>query len=813
MKLSTQFIKAGNAVCDFDNHVPAPYLRKSFELTFVPTKAEITICGLGFYELYINGKNITKGPLAPYISNPDDICYYDNYDISGLLTAGENVIGILLGNGFRNSFGGFIWGFDKAPCRGPVTAAVCLEASDARNTYELQADESFKTHPSPIVFDDIRMGCRYDARLELPGWCEPGFDDSEWAYAVAEKAPKGTLKLCEAEPIVCTEELAPVAIQYYDELAFAYRSKAQDAQPREDAVRKNVYVYDFGVNAAGVTVLKINGEPGQKITIRHAEHLIDNKFAVNTTIFDRPTSTDKYLEYGQTDVYICKGGEECFVPVFKYDGFRYAYVEGLKPHQATKEALTYRVMNSDVKERASFKCSDETLNRLQEMTRRSDLANFYYFPTDCPHREKNGWTGDASVSAEHMMLNLTVENSLREWLANIRMAQAVDGRLPGIVPTGGWGFEWGNGPAWDSVCVNLPYYIYKYTGDKRIIEENVSLIMRYLCYVMARRDERGLIAIGLGDWLDPNRFTNGKIASPLEFTDSAEIHDIACKAAFLFGQIGREPEQNYALAVAEQMRSAIRKHLLDPETLIMAGNCQTSQAVAIETGLFNEDEIDKAREILVEMVHRDGDIHACGMIGLRYIFHALTNAGEAELAYKMITSTHPHGYGYWVKNGATSLHEDFSEVESNRIGSRNHHFFGDISSWMIQELCGIKPNPHMTDADRVEVSPHLIPSLTWAEGHYQGRSGRLNVKWERVEDGVLLTAEVPQGMHGKIVAQNGWVLEGAAGVGCKPERAEKIGCVSEGAAKSRIKELALIENTRMTVKMIAASKPFEEQVK
>lgn len=755
MKLSTKFIKAGNQLCDFGHQVSAPYLRKAFTLNFKPLKAEITICGLGFYELYINGKNITKGPLAPYISNTDDICYYDNYDISELLSEGQNVVGILLGNGFRNPFGGFIWNFDEAAHCGAVTAALCLEAADEEHTFELEADESFRTHPSPITFDDLRMGCHYDARLELEKWCERGFDDSDWGFAMPEKTPRGKKKLCSAEPIVCAEELRAVEMKHYDRLPFAYMDTSKGADAIERTYRDNVYVYDFGVNTAGVTALHIHGKKGQKITIRHGEHLIDGKFSVNTTIFNRPDCIDRYLEYGQTDVYICKGGDEYFVPKFKYDGFRYAYVEGLEPEQATLGALTAVVMHSDVRSQAGFVCSDDTLNQLQVMTRRSDLANFYYFPTDCPHREKNGWTGDASVSAEHMLLNLSVGNSLKEWLENIRMAQAPDGRLPGIVPTGGWGFAWGNGPAWDSVCTNLPYYVYKYTGDKTVIEENMAMIMRYLCYAASRRDGRGLVAIGLGDWVDPNESKNGKIASPLEFTDSAEIHDIAVKAAFLFGEIGCVAEKNYALALAEEFRTAIRRHLIDLQTMTVAGNCQTSQAMAIETGLFEAEELDKAGKRLVEIIHRDKDVNSCGMIGLRYIFHALTRIGQTELAFRMITSKHQHCYGYWVENGATTMWESFKGLDDAGVDSRNHHFLGDVSSWMIQELGGIKPNPLGNDIAVFEISPHFIDALSYVKSYYDGHYGRLSTMWERVEDGILLSVEVPAGMKGCIVVEEG----------------------------------------------------------
>ena len=755
MKFSNQFIKANDAMCDFDNHVNAPYLRKKFNMPFKPEKAEITICGLGFYELYINGQNITKGPLAPYISNTDDVCYYDNYDITDILTEGDNTIGILLGNGFRNCFGGFVWDFEKASCRGPVTAALCLEAEGDGKTFELEADETFKTCPSPITFDDLRMGCRYDARLEIDNWCTNDYDDSSWEFAKKEKTPRGEARLCKADPIVVTQTLMPVEVKHYDSLPFAYENADTGAKPREECIRDNVYVFDFGVNTAGVTKLKINGKKGQKIVIRHAEYNCNDSFAINTISFFRtPEWVYLYANYNQVDEYICKGGEEEFIPKFKYDGFRYAYVEGLEPEQLKEDTLTYLVMNSDVKERAEFECSDDVINKLQECTRRSDLANFYYFPNDCPHREKNGWTADAAVSSEHMLLNLTVEKSLKEWMMSIRKAQRTDGALPGIIPTGGWGFAWGNGPAWDCVCVYLPYYVYKFTGDTEIIEENVSLIMRYLCYIASKRDERGLVAIGLGDWVDPFQEKNGGIASPLELTDSVTVYDIATKATHLFKKIGRDNESEYAKRLADEMRASVREHLIDKNTMTAAGDCQTSQAFMLDAGIFNEDELEMAQKKLVEIIHRDGDINACGVIGVRHIYHALTTAGESELAYKVITNKSRTCYGYWIENGATSMWESFSNTDS-----KNHHFLGDISSWFIQELAGLKPNPNVDDISYFEISPKFINELDYAKANYESQFGKVSVMWKRDGQTIKLDATMPEGTHGKAVLPDGYIFE------------------------------------------------------
>jgi len=752
MKFSKSFIKANDNLCDFDNFVPAPCFRKSFELDFVPEKAEITICGLGFYKLYINGRNITKGPLAPYISNPDDICCYDSYDVSDLLTKGENVIGVLLGNGFRNPYGGFIWDFEKATHRGPVTFAMALEIQNGDNKIEIEADETFRTHPSAVLYNDLRMGYCYDSNLELPGWTERGFDDSNWDFAVKGSCPGGIARLCEAEPIVVTHEINAKKVDYFASLPFAYESNARDAEPIKSTVRENVYVYDFGANSAGVTKLKINGKPGQKIVVRHGEHTVNGKFCVNTTTFlgrDKRTD-DLYLNYGQTDTFICRGGEEEFIPEFKYDGFRYAYVEGLEPEQATADAVVFVEMNSDLKPRADFRCSDDVLNKLWECVRRSDLSNFYYFPTDCPHREKNGWTGDATASCEHMLLNLTAEKSFKEWMAHIRMAQNSEGALPGIVPTGGWGFEWGNGPFWDAVCVYIPYYVYKYTGDKEIIEENIAMIMRYLCYIYSKRDSRGLVAVGLGDWVSPDHRDKGTILAPLELTDSITVYDIARKAEFLFELTGRAFERDYAHSIAEAMRSAIRENLIDKASMTAAGSCQTSQAYALSMGIFDKEEIPAAQKRLIEIIHYDNNINTCGLIGLRYIFHVLSDMGESELAYKIITGKHKNCYGYWIENGATSMWESFIDINAD-VDSRNHHFLGDISSWFVQSLAGLRINPGCNDISHFVIKPCFIKQLTFAEAEFDSSFGKISVSWNRNGEAVKIKITVPDGMHGELI--------------------------------------------------------------
>ena len=404
-----------------------------------------------------------------------------------------------------------------------------------------------------------------------------------------------------------------------------------------------------------------------------------------------------------------------------------------------------------MKQRASFISSDETFNKLQHMTEQADRANFLYFPTDCPHREKNGWTGDASLSAEQLILNFDCRDSFREWMRNIVKAQKAEGAIPGIVPTGGWGFEWGNGPAWDAVITSVPYYIYKYYGDLSVFEECADMIDRYLHYAAGKRDEYGLVAFGLGDWCDPFAAENGgKIAAPLELTDSVTLYDMAKKAELLFRASNMSEKSDYAKGLAEQLKEAIRKNLIcTGETA--KGECQTSQAMMIKMGLFEENEIGEAQRKLVDIIHRDGDINTCGILGMRCLLHVLVEAGETELAYNLIVNTSRTCFGYWVKNGFTALCESFKGIDSPKIDSRNHHFFGDISSFMIRKIAGVQPNPTCDDYNSFVIKPHIPEKMTFAEGRFDREDGALSCRWEKQNGKIIFNISVPQNMHGSFI--------------------------------------------------------------
>ena len=737
MYFPMEFIGAGSAYTTLTDYVPAPYLRKSFSLEDLPQKAELLICGLGFYELYVNGARMTKGLLSPYISNPDDLLYYDAYDLLPVLRKGENVIGVCLGNGFQNNPGGYTWAFDKARFRGAPEMALRLNMQTASgDEMTLESDESFRTAPSPIVNDDYRNGEYYDARREIPGWCEPGFDDSGWAFSQKAPLPRGEARLCEAEPILPEREIRPVSVEPLD----------------------GGYLYDFGENNAGLCRLTIQGESGQTVSLYHAEIIKDGKLDRRSISFDDN-------DYVQKDIYICKGGaEETYMPVFTYHGFRYVLVRGLKPEQADKNLLTYVVFHTRLRERGGFSCSDDIANSLQQMVRRSTVSNFYHFPTDCPQREKNGWTADASLSSEHTLLNLEPEKNYREWMRSIRKAQAEDGALPGIIPTGGWGFAWGNGPAWDNVIVYLPYMTYLYRHDKEILQENAHAILRYLEYLTTRIRKDGLICIGLGDWCPVGRNADAYKA-PLEFTDTVLSMDICEKAAYIFGELEMPEQQTFARGLYRRLREAGRERLLDLSVMTALGSCQTSQAMAIVYSLFEEAEKPEAFRRLLEFVHQYDDHMDVGVLGGRVLFHVLSEYGCSDLAYEMITRTDYPAYGEWVARGLTTLREDFYPEER---ASLNHHFWGDISHWFIRRVAGICYNPRRRGGE-ADIRPAFVHKLRFAQGWHEAPEGKISVKWERADDGISLEIDVPDTLNGYIRLPQGYVFAGD-GLAVKPLR-------------------------------------------
>lgn len=724
---------------DYDREVPAPCLRGTFSLTRPAGRVILRITAAGFYDLYVNGVRITKGILAPYIGNPDHFLVYDEYEITSLLKEGKNAVGVILGNGFANAYGGFIWDFDQSPFRCAPKTAFSVEADGVRI---FSSRDRLRTAPSPILRDEYHEGEVYDARREIAGWALPDFDDSAWADALIVPAPSGACVLAGFEPIAEYRRRRAVAII-----------------PSEDG-----YIYDFGVNTAGIPVLKIDGEPGQRVTLVCGEWLRDGQ--MDTRNIQCGKRMDRRMPDNQTIVYICKGEKgEGFAPCFSYYGFRYVKVMGIDPAQATADLVVMSEQSSALARAGGFSCSDRYANATFEHTLRSDYSNFFYFPTDCPHREKNGWTGDAYLSAEQLILLLDCKRSLRMWLACIRAAQKENGAIPCIVPTGGWGYGWGSGPSWDGALTALPYMLYRYTGDREILIENADAVWRYLGFLRSIRNEKGYIAYGLGDWCEIGAKSDCAFSTPNAVTDTCSAIDICDKAGRIFGVLGQEERRQEAGRLAHSLREAARDNFIDWDNAATARcRTQTAQALLLRRGVFRGEEVRQAFDSLLTMVAGSENRMRVGVLGVQALLRALSEGGQADLAYEIAMSPDRPSYGNQVDHGATSLwefihiHEAGSDkVAVGRLKSMNHHFWGGIAAWYMTCLAGIRINEEFSDPARVDIAPCFVRQLDRACARHIMPQGEVLSSWQRTgKDKIELYVRIPAGTHGELRLPDGW---------------------------------------------------------
>lgn len=701
--LADNFIKATNEYCTLDSWVPAPYMRKTFKVKSGGGTAEVKISALGFYRVWINGKEFTKGLLAPYISNTNQIVYYDTYDITKHIKKGKNVIAFMLGNGMQNPLGGPIWKEDKRAARSAPALSMELTIKNGEKETVIVSDTSFKVHPSPIIYDDFRTGERYDATEEIEGWNGIQFDDSHWDNAIVAEKPVGELVQCSAEPILKTETIYPIEIEKQD----------------------GGYLYKFPKNVAGICKLNVkNASYGQRIEMIYGDMLVDGTLTVHNLTFPSHSHIISMEKACQRTIYMCREGAQTYRPSFTYVGCQYVFISGITDEQATDKLLSIDVYTSALPVVGEFTTTDQRTNGIIDIALASDRSCFYYYPMDCPHREKNGWAGDAVVSADHMLMNFAAETSFRQWMECFRKAQGENGKIPSVVPSFGWAHGRKDGPFWEGIIISIPYDVYTYTQDITVLEENANAIFKYL-YYMNSVLENDLYMNGLSDWCRPG-YKPPHTGVPKPVVSSIFCVSLCQKAEEIFTLLGKEAEAEYAKTIGAKIRKAVRENLINQDTMAVEGDTQTTQAMALYFGIFNEDEEQKAFNYLLKLIKEKDNLLDVGLVGMSLLFHVLTKYGESELAYNMITDARFPSIGNWYDRGYTTLPEELFDVDEEPRGSLNHHMFSGIDGWFIKSLAGIKFNFDGT----VTVKPVVIPQLQGIKASCRG----VHVSWTK-QDG------------------------------------------------------------------------------
>lgn len=696
------------------DHKPAPYFRREFESAKEIKSARAYIVAAGLYELYINGEKIGDHRLDPMYTRFDRRNLYVTYDVTQQLRRGANAVGVILGNGWYNHQSLAVWDFDRAPWRGRPAFCLNLHIAYADGTCEIvKSGSDWKTSGGAVTFNSIYTAEHYDARLEQDGWNTAGFDDSAWKPAVCRAAPSGNIASQQVQPIRNVEEFRPLSVRKLSETS---------------------WLYDFGQNMSGVTRLRMSGAAGTEIKLIHTERLTTDGHADQSNI-DVYYRGDRVADPFQTDIVTLAGREVDFMPRFNYKGFRYVEVVTSVPTELTADNLTAYFMHSDVPPAGSVTSSSELIDGLWRATNYAYLSNLMGYPTDCPQREKNGWTGDGHLAIETALYNFDGITVYEKWLADHRDEQQPDGVLPDIIPTGGWGYGGDNGLDWTSTIAIIPWNLWLFYGDSKPLADNYEAIKRYVDYV-DRRSPDGLTTWGRGDWVPVSSPSNKELTSSVYFYVDA---DILAKAAAMFG---RDADHQYYSALAAKIRAAINDKYLDREKGIYADGTQTELSVPLFWGVTPDDMKARVAANLAGKVRATGYHLDVGVLGAKALLDALARNGYPDVAYRVaVQDTYP-SWGWWIVNGATTLLENW-DLDAERDISDNHMMFGEIGGWFFKGLGGIRPDPEQPGFKNTVLTPYFPEGLDSFKAVHESPYGTIVSAWERKGRKVTYTVEIP----------------------------------------------------------------------
>jgi alpha-L-rhamnosidase len=693
----------------------AACFRKTFTAPKKIQSARAYIAAAGLFELYINGAKIGNHRLDPAYTRFDRRNLYVTHDITAQMQNGGNAIGVLLGNGWYNHQSTAVWYFHEAPWR--ARPAFCM---DIRIKYEdgsvetIITDRNWKTSLSPVIFNSIYTAEHYDSRLEQPGWNTITFNDSAWKNVFYRAAPSQNITAQALHPIRNVERI-----------------------PAQSITRLNdtTYVFDLGRNISGVSEITIKAQAGTTIRLKHGERLYNTGRVdlSNIDVHYRPRdSTDPF----QTDIFILNGkGEQTFMPRFNYKGFQYVEVTSDKPVELSKKSLSGYFMHSDVPAVGSIKSSNPTIDKIWSATNNSYLSNLFGYPTDCPQREKNGWTGDAHIAIETGLYNFDGISIYEKWMADHRDEQQSNGVLPSIIPTDGWGYEWGNGPDWTSTIAIIPWNIYLFYGDSKVLADCYENIKRYVDHI-TELSPTGLTSWGLGDWVPV------KSQSPVEFTSSAYYFVDATILANAAKLLGKPADHDKYSKLALTIKNAFNNKYLDTTTGIYGTGKQTELSVPLFWGLVPDNLKNKLAGHLAKRVEADSNHIDVGLLGTKAILNALSENGYADLAYKVASQETFPSWGWWIKNGATTLYENWP-IDAQSDISMNHIMFGEIGAWLYKALGGIKPDPTQPGFKNILLEPHFVKELDHFEASHESPYGTIVSSWKRSGSGIIYTVTIP----------------------------------------------------------------------
>lgn len=751
---------------DFSEFRPCQYVRIPVEIKKNIRKARTYISVHGIYRIYVNGKRVDDREFAPGITSYQGLLQYQTYDITQFLNDGKNIVGVILADGW--------WigrvGLTGDSCQFGQTLGLIVETEV---TYQDGTKESFsalngKSSNGPLIFSDIFVGEKYDATKELDGWSEPLFDDSRWFPLKKVEYDKSNLVGQYGEVV------RPISIFTPEKIIITPAGET---------------VIDAGQVLAGQIEITLDTKAGHVIKLEHSEVLSKEGNYYNNILG---------INKEQTDYYITKDGAQVYRPYFSYHGFRYVKVTGW-PGELTVDNVKIYALSTDMENTGQFSTSNEKLNQLQHNIVWSAYSNTLSIPTDCPQRERAGWTGDIMAFAPTLCFNRGADSFLTRWLRSMRIDQRPDGAVPDIIPylkayeltNSNPDFGSHTSCGWGDAILIVPYAVYKAYGDKRILEENYDAMTKWMDYIKDRAENHHPEAyeswdeahkarskylwntdFHFGDWLVPSMVLGNPDGAAMINTALA-TKDYVAPAYYAFSaknmseissMLGLKAESKYYSDLYEKIRQAYIEEYVD-ENGLLPQELQGLYVIALKMDLVPDALRPKMVNHLREMIEANDNKLDTGFLSVLFLMDVLCDNGLKDLAFKILYQNKCPSWLYEIEHGATTMWESWGAVledGSTSTYSYNHYAFGCVGEWLYKTIGGLKCDSpgykHFT------VDPDYSFNLDFAETEHNTPYGKIAVSWKLKDTHALLHVEIPVNTKASINLKSDEYKEVGSGV-------------------------------------------------
>jgi alpha-L-rhamnosidase len=716
---------------------PAPELRRGFTVRATIVAARLDVCGLGYYDLQLDGAKLDDRVLAPGWTSYNKRVLYDSYDLTKKLSMGFHALGVTLGRGFYANAGGVVGFLGPGPwsSKDPkLLLRLRIVYSDGKSE-NIITNDSWEAHDGPTTANFEYQGETYDARQETPGWSAKNYKPLGWAHVRVVDGPPGLLAADILDPIRVVASVAPTELAQID---------------------PGVWRFTFPTVKAGWVRLHVNGPRGTKVVLKYAERLHSDGTVNNR---GDPGITPGDI---QVDTYILKGdaGGETWEPRFSFKSFAYVQVEGF-PGTPTLASLTMQVVHTDLANNGTFECSNAILNEIQAMVLRTTLSNFQSLPSDTPMYEKRGWLGDAQVMAATAIQNFDLDRFYVSRVQGIIDDQSANGSVSVLSPQMHAQPDKYQDNGWSSALIIIPWQAYINYGDKNILVDDYPDMARYVNFATTQT-VNGILTGSYGDWVPPT----GRPNADVKLVETAYLYRDATILENIAAIVGHSQDVQHWNDLASSTLKKFNDVFLNRDkgmyfNIGEADYHQTANAIPLAFGMVpNELRVRVADNLAADVVAR-GDHLNTGILGTKELLEVLSNTGHPEIAFAVATQTTQPSWGYMLRRtgGRTGVWEVWNY---EKIRSLDHMMYGTIGDWFYKNLAGIVPLT--AGYGEISIKPDFPAELAWVRAKRTVAAGEVIASWKRVGATYTLDVSVPVNSTAEVsvpVTSDQVVLEGA----------------------------------------------------